>query len=179
MPETMSRRGRVWHRWLLPVWVAAAGTACGDAGEAPQDEAPRSAETEETAAAETPGERAGLSWVAVAAPGLSGPAGRRRPSPRRRRVRTVGVDVPVIRIWLTLPPAEVLRFEAPLVEPGDPTVRIDLLPRGESGPAEPVEPASREGSDDRGEWEATERDRKPGESSRVPRSAGEAHEIGA
>lgn len=60
--------------------------------------------------------------------------------PQVPEIADLFVDVPVIRIWLTLPPAEFLRFEGPLVEPGDPTVRIDLLPGGESGSAEPVDP---------------------------------------
>jgi hypothetical protein len=50
------------------------------------------------------------------------------------------VDAPDTRIWLTHPPpAEFLRFEGPLVEPEDPTVRIDLLPGEGSEAAEPVQ----------------------------------------
>lgn len=49
------------------------------------------------------------------------------------------VDAPETRIWLTRPPAGFLRSEGPLAEPGDPVVRVDLLPGGESGPATPEE----------------------------------------
>jgi len=49
------------------------------------------------------------------------------------------VDVPDTRIWLTTPPAAgFLRWEGPLAEPGDPVIRVDLLPGTESGPAEPT-----------------------------------------
>jgi hypothetical protein len=50
------------------------------------------------------------------------------------------IDVPDTHIWLTSPaPAAFLRWEGPLAEPKDPIVRVDLLPGGKSGPAEPVE----------------------------------------
>ena len=49
------------------------------------------------------------------------------------------IDVPDTRIWLTSPPpAGFLRWEGPFAEPGDPVVRVDLLPGTESGPAEPT-----------------------------------------
>lgn len=52
------------------------------------------------------------------------------------------VEVPDYRLWLVnTPPAAFLRFEGPLAEPGDPVIRIDLLPGGESGPAQPVRAA--------------------------------------
>lgn len=38
------------------------------------------------------------------------------------------VESPDTRIWLTRPPAGFLRWEGPLMEPDDPTVRVDLLP---------------------------------------------------
>lgn len=49
------------------------------------------------------------------------------------------VDVPDSQIWLvnTLP-AAFLRWEGPLAEPGDPLVRVDLLPGEGSGPASPA-----------------------------------------
>ncbi|HET9949649.1 MAG TPA: hypothetical protein VFQ22_12050 [Longimicrobiales bacterium] len=52
------------------------------------------------------------------------------------------VDVPTTHIWLTRgSPSEFLRWEGPLVEPGDPVVRVDMLPGAESGPAEAIAPA--------------------------------------
>jgi hypothetical protein len=54
------------------------------------------------------------------------------------------VDVPDMHIWLTNPPpAGFLRWEGPLAEPGDPVVRVDLLPGDGSGPATPVGTAGR------------------------------------
>lgn len=48
------------------------------------------------------------------------------------------VSVPDTRIWLIhAPPTGFLRWEGPLAEPGDPVVRVDLLPGQDSGPAEP------------------------------------------
>ncbi len=49
------------------------------------------------------------------------------------------VHVPDSLIWLTKPPAEFLRWEGPVAEPGDPINRVDLIPGAESGPAKPVE----------------------------------------
>lgn len=49
------------------------------------------------------------------------------------------VDVPDSQIWLAhKPPAAFLRFEGPLAEPGDPLVRVDLMPGDASGPASPA-----------------------------------------
>jgi hypothetical protein len=49
------------------------------------------------------------------------------------------VDVPDTSIWLTSPPpAGFLRWEGPFAEPGDPVIRVDLLPGAESGPALPA-----------------------------------------
>ncbi|MBI3895293.1 MAG: hypothetical protein HY313_05130 [Acidobacteria bacterium] len=49
------------------------------------------------------------------------------------------VDVPDTLVWLANPPpAAFLRVEGPLAEPSDPVIRIDLLPGGSSGPAQPV-----------------------------------------
>jgi len=54
-------------------------------------------------------------------------------------IATLFVDAPDHRIWLTNPaPAGFLRWEGPLAEPGDPVIRVDLLPGGESGAAEPI-----------------------------------------
>lgn len=48
------------------------------------------------------------------------------------------VAVPDSSIWLTrAPPAAFLRWEGPLGEPGDPLVRVDLLPGEPSGAATP------------------------------------------
>ncbi|HEX7900218.1 MAG TPA: hypothetical protein VF950_20790 [Planctomycetota bacterium] len=53
----------------------------------------------------------------------------------------VVMSAPDSRIWFVPPaPAGFLRSEAPLAEPGDLVVRIDLLPGQESGPAEPTSP---------------------------------------
>jgi hypothetical protein len=49
------------------------------------------------------------------------------------------VHVPDSHIWLlTPPPSAFLRWEGPLAEVSDPLVRVDLLPGGPSGAAEPV-----------------------------------------
>jgi hypothetical protein len=49
------------------------------------------------------------------------------------------VDVKDTHIWLTPPrPSGFLRWEGPLVEPGDRVVRVDLLPGSQSGAAEPL-----------------------------------------
>src|ERR1041385_1371707 len=49
------------------------------------------------------------------------------------------IQVPETRIWLINPrPAGFLRWERALAEPGDPVIRVDLLPGVESGPAEPA-----------------------------------------
>ncbi len=58
--------------------------------------------------------------------------------PQIPAVAKLFVKVPDTHIWLTQPPAEFLRFEGPLLEPGDPIVRVDLLSGTESGPAKPV-----------------------------------------
>jgi hypothetical protein len=53
----------------------------------------------------------------------------------------VFVKVSDPRLWLAAPsPASFLRSEGSLMEPGDPPVRIDLLPGPQSGPAEPESP---------------------------------------
>lgn len=48
------------------------------------------------------------------------------------------VQVPDTQIWLTNPPSEFLRWEGPTAEPNDPTIRVDLIPGAESGPAGPA-----------------------------------------
>jgi len=49
------------------------------------------------------------------------------------------VHAPGTRVWLTHPPpAAFLRSEGPLLEPGDPVIRVDLLPGEGSGPAGPA-----------------------------------------
>jgi len=49
------------------------------------------------------------------------------------------IQVPDTQIWLTNPPpAGFLRWEGPVVLPSDPLIRVDLLPGGQSGPAEPI-----------------------------------------
>lgn len=46
------------------------------------------------------------------------------------------VDVQDTKMWLTLPrPAGFLRWEGALAEPGDPLIRVDLLPADQSGKA--------------------------------------------
>jgi len=58
-------------------------------------------------------------------------------------VAALFVDVPDMQIWLTNPtPAGFLRWEGPLAEPSDPVIRVDLLPGGESGPANRLERAA-------------------------------------
>jgi len=50
------------------------------------------------------------------------------------------IHVPDTQIWLTNPPpAGFLRWEGPVVLPSDPLIRVDLLPGGQSGPAEPMD----------------------------------------
>ena len=57
------------------------------------------------------------------------------------------VDVPDTQIWLISPaPAGFLRLEGPLVEPGDPIIRVDLLSGGQSSPAKPVGTSGAHGS---------------------------------
>jgi hypothetical protein len=47
--------------------------------------------------------------------------------------------VPDTKIWLTNPaPAGFLRWEAPIVLPSDPMIRVDLISGAKNGPAEPV-----------------------------------------
>ena len=54
------------------------------------------------------------------------------------------VKVPDAHIWLTTPaPATFLRFEGPLVEPGDPIMRVDLMPGESSSAAVPVATSGR------------------------------------
>jgi hypothetical protein len=54
------------------------------------------------------------------------------------------VKVPDTHIWLTTPPpAGFLRWEGPLAEPSDSTIRVDLLPGGPSGPAKPQKTTQR------------------------------------
>jgi len=49
------------------------------------------------------------------------------------------INIPDFHVWLTNPaPAGFLRWEAPMAEPNDPMVRVDLLSGDGSGPAEPV-----------------------------------------
>jgi len=49
------------------------------------------------------------------------------------------IHVPDTQIWPTNPPpAGFLRWEGPVVLPSDPLIRVDLLPGGQSGPAEPI-----------------------------------------
>ena len=59
--------------------------------------------------------------------------------PKIPRIAQLFVTAPDTHLWLTNPvPAGFLRMEGPLVEPGDPIIRIDLLPGGESEPAKPL-----------------------------------------
>jgi hypothetical protein len=59
--------------------------------------------------------------------------------PKIPAIARVFVEVIDTRIWLTTtPPASFLRWEGPLVEAGDPLIRVDLLHGGVSGPAEPI-----------------------------------------
>ena len=54
-------------------------------------------------------------------------------------IAKVFIRIPDFHVWLTNPaPAGFLRWEAPVVEPNDPTVRVDLLSGESSGPARPV-----------------------------------------
>ena len=56
------------------------------------------------------------------------------------KIARLFVEVPDTRIWLNFPPpAGFLRWEGPFAEPEDRVIRVDLLPGGRSGPAEPVE----------------------------------------
>src|SRR5438552_4958079 len=49
------------------------------------------------------------------------------------------IHVPDTQIWLTNPPPSgFLRWEGPVVLPSDPLIRVDLLPGGQSGPAQPT-----------------------------------------
>jgi hypothetical protein len=55
------------------------------------------------------------------------------------------IHIPDTQIWLTNPaPAGFLRWEGPVVVPSDPLIRVDLLPGGKSGPAQPSKASSRE-----------------------------------
>ena len=55
------------------------------------------------------------------------------------------IHIPDTQIWLTNPaPAGFLRLEGPVVVPSDPFIRVDLLPGGKSGPAQPAPANSRE-----------------------------------
>jgi hypothetical protein len=50
------------------------------------------------------------------------------------------IKIPDFQVWLTNPaPAGFLRWEAPIAEPNDPMVRVDLLSGDGSGPAQPLE----------------------------------------
>ena len=54
------------------------------------------------------------------------------------------VNAPDAQIWLTTPaPPGFLRFEGPLAEPGEPAIRVDLLPGG--GPSEAATPVATSG----------------------------------
>lgn len=64
--------------------------------------------------------------------------------PRLPAIVKAIVPVKDTHIWLTMPPAvSFLRWEGPLVEVGDPFIRVDLLSCGPSTPAMPVAPGSR------------------------------------
>jgi len=57
--------------------------------------------------------------------------------PKIPKIAKLFIDAPDTRLWLhSPPPAVFLRWEGPLAEPDDPIVRVDLLPGGQSGPAE-------------------------------------------
>ena len=59
--------------------------------------------------------------------------------PKIPRIAKLFMNVPDMHVWLVNPPpAGFLRMEGPLLEPGDPVIRVDLLTGGESGRAEPV-----------------------------------------
>jgi hypothetical protein len=59
--------------------------------------------------------------------------------PKIPRIAKLFMNVPDTHIWLVNPaPAGFLRMEGPLLEPGDPIIRIDLLSGEGSGPAKPV-----------------------------------------
>ena len=59
--------------------------------------------------------------------------------PKIPRIAQVFVNVPDTYLWLVNPaPGGFLRMEGPLLEPGDPVIRVDLLTGRESGPAKPV-----------------------------------------
>jgi hypothetical protein len=59
--------------------------------------------------------------------------------PKIPRIAQLFINVSDTYLWLVNPvPAGFLRMEGPLLEPGDPVVRVDLLGGGESGPAKPV-----------------------------------------
>lgn len=60
------------------------------------------------------------------------------------KIASLFVKVPDTQIWLShTSPAAFIRTEGPLAEPGDPIVRIDLLPGGRSEPAKPVATSGR------------------------------------
>jgi hypothetical protein len=57
--------------------------------------------------------------------------------PKVPAIAKVFIRIPDSHVWLTNPaPAGFLRSEAPLVEPNDPLVRVDLLSGDVSGPAQ-------------------------------------------
>jgi hypothetical protein len=59
--------------------------------------------------------------------------------PKITAIAKAFVEVKDTHVWLTTPrPAGFLRWEGPLIEPGDSVARVDLLPGDHSGPAEPV-----------------------------------------
>jgi hypothetical protein len=59
--------------------------------------------------------------------------------PKVPGIAKVFIRIPDFHVWLTNPvPAGFLRWEAPVAEPNDPTVRVDLLSGEGSGPARPV-----------------------------------------
>jgi len=59
--------------------------------------------------------------------------------PKVPAIAKVFMEVKDAHVWLTLPrPAGFLRWEGPLIEAGDPVLRVDLLTGEHSWPAEPV-----------------------------------------
>ena len=59
--------------------------------------------------------------------------------PKAPAIAKFFIHIPDFHIWLANPaPAGFLRWEAPVAEPNDPVVRVDLLSGDGSGPAQPV-----------------------------------------
>jgi len=57
--------------------------------------------------------------------------------PKIPAIASIFVKVPDTRIWLTKPPAGFPPLEGPQAEPGDPMIRVDLIPGAQSLPAKP------------------------------------------